>query len=244
MMIELIGVGVPRSGGGWLLRELSTTFEGGTLVAVGASTTAERLAVLDVVAGRRIPVEGRAWIDRQPLMPETVRKLRRAIGDVDPAVALREHRSIGWNVMIPGSPRPPLGALLRLPRPGPRKAAAAALAAVGLAGRFADSATLLGGADRVRVLLARALAHGQRHLLVRELDGAVPTHDVRPLLALLVSLSHRPGHVAIVTLADPSLAIALADQTLVVANGRQVRPREDQLPSSAELDRQLRVLRT
>jgi len=244
MMIELIGVGVPRSGGGWLLRELSTIFESGTLVAVGASTTAERLAVLDVVAGVRIPVEGRAWIDRQPLMPETVRKLRRAIGDVDPAVGLREHRSIGWNVMVPGSPRRALGALLRLPRPGPRKAAAAALAAVRLAGRFADPATVLSGADRVRVLLARALAHGQRHLLVRELDGAVPAYDVRPLLTLLASLSHRPGHVAIVTLADPSLAIGLADRILVLANGREVRPREDQLLSSAALDRGLRVIRT
>jgi len=242
-MIELIGVGVPRSGGGWLLRELCTTFESGTLVVIGAAARDERLAVLDVAAGRRIPLEGRAWIDRQPLMAETARKVRRGIGDIDPANPLREQRSIGWNVMEPGSGRRGLGGLLRLPRRGPREAAADALAAVGLPGRFADPALMLSPSDHVRVLVARALAHGHRHLLVRELDGTTSPPDTRQLLALLRALSRRRGHLVILTLAEPSLAASLADRLLLLAAGRQVREGQDSPRSAADLDRHLRVIR-
>jgi len=157
-MIELMGVGVPRGRDGWLLRELCTTFEGGTLVVIGAITREERLAVLDVAAARVIPREGRAWIDHHPLMRSTARTIRRLTSDVDPAASLGEARSIGWNVMAPAVTPLRLRGLLRLPRPGRRQAAVDALATVGLLGRFHDPAFLLTASERVRVLLARARA--------------------------------------------------------------------------------------
>ena len=82
-MIELLGVGVHDRRRGWQLRQVTATFDTGTLVAVTASPTDDTQALLDAVSGRRIPNEGRVWIDRLPLMRETASRVRRRIAHID-----------------------------------------------------------------------------------------------------------------------------------------------------------------
>lgn len=217
-MIELLGIGV-RTPSRAALHEICATLEGGQLVVVGAETAAERYALLDMLTARRLPVEGRLWVDRVPLMAETVTRVRAAVGEVDPESPLNPARSLLWNVMADHRLRA-LGRLLALPRRREREAAAAALAAVGLAGSAHDRAVPLAPEERVRVLIARALARRPRHLVVRELDGALAPHDAMKTLVLLRSLTRNERRVVVVSLAEPTLASSLADRLLFLSGGR------------------------
>jgi ABC-type phosphate/phosphonate transport system ATPase subunit len=218
-VIELLGIGL-RGPTPAALYEVCATLEGGQLVVVSAAGAAEREALLDVVTARRMPVEGRLWVDRVPLMAQTVRRIRASVGSVELNATLSPARSLLWNVMSGQTRLDTLGRLLPLPRRRERDAATAALAAVGLAGRAHDRPVPLSGIERVRVLIARALARGPRHLVVRELDRALPPHDAMNILVLLRALTRHDRRVVLVSLAEPTLASALADRLLHLSAGR------------------------
>ena len=217
-MIELLGIGVRHPAPG--LHEICATLEGGQLVVVNAATAAEREALLDVVAARRMPQEGRLWVDRVPLMAPTARRIRAAVGDVALNEPLAPARSLLGNVMSGRTRLHTLGRLLRLPRRCQRDAAMAALAVVGLAGRAHERAVPLNAVAGARVLIARALARRPRHLVVRELDRALPPHDAMNILLLLRALTRHERRVVLVSLAEPTLATALADRVLHISAGR------------------------
>jgi ABC-type polar amino acid transport system ATPase subunit len=227
-VIELLGIGISRPDRhGWLVREGSARLESGQLVIVSADTSAARLAVLDVVAGRCIPIEGRAWIHHVPLMRETARRIQRFGGEVIPGGALRSRCSLLGAVMIASRDRglgPPV-----LPSRRARAMAAAALEAVGLADRAHEPTPWLSRAEQSRVVIARALARGARHLAVRELDRLVPPHEVRPLLDVLRSLTRHERRLVIVTMVEPAVAIPLADRHLHIVGDRFLEgaPRDD-----------------
>ena len=242
-MIELFGIGIARHPAGWLLRNVSATLDGGQLVAVGARTADERGALLDVITARTVPAEGRLWVDRVPLMPATVSRLRASIADIDAAAPVAEGRSVLWNVMAPLTRLRGIGRLLRLPRRKERTGAAAALTAVGLADRAACSASTLAAPDRLRLHVARALAGGHRYLAVRDLDRALPPHDCMAMLVLLRSLTRTERRIVVVGLADPSLASALADRFLLIEDG-SLRRRHDVPAPAAEHERRLGIIRT
>lgn len=218
-MIELLGIGV-RALSGAALHEICATLEGGELVVVSAETAGERDALLDVVTAKRLPLEGRLWVDRVPLMADTVGRVRAAVADVDPDASINPARSLLWNVMSGQARLRALGRLLPLPRRRERDTATAALAAVGLGGQVHDRAVPLAPIERVRVLVARALARRPRHLVVRDLDRALPAHDAMKILVLLRSLTRNERRVVIVGLDDPAPATRLADRLLFLSGGR------------------------
>lgn len=218
-VIELLGVGVPRAGGGWLLHRVCATLDAGDLTLVLSTDPGDRLALLDAISGRRVPAEGRVWVSRTPLMPDSRSRIRRLCGEVDPTASLVERRSLFWNALAPVSGSSALGRLLRLPRRGEREAVLAALARVGLRGRADEPVGRLSPFDRVRFLVARALARDPRYLVVRDLDGAVALGEVGGLLALL-KLVARGGRLGIVvSLADGAAGRSVADQVLVLHEG-------------------------
>jgi ABC-type branched-subunit amino acid transport system ATPase component len=96
-MIELLGVGVARKRGGWLLRRVCADLESPYLTVVLSADPAERNALLDVVGARAIPEEGRAWVDGLPVMRETRQRLRALVADIDASAWRAEHRSPRWN---------------------------------------------------------------------------------------------------------------------------------------------------
>jgi ABC-type phosphate/phosphonate transport system ATPase subunit len=244
VVIELMGIGVLRRGADWLLHEVCATLQAGTLVVVGADRADARQAFVDVIAGVRIPVEGRVWIDRVPLMRESTGRVRRMTGDVDPTVLLAECRSLFWNALPSRAGRRTLGRLLLLPRPHERRATTAALAVVGLAERMQKPASGLTAADRVRVLIARALAHAPRHLLIRDLDRALPPDDVQPMLSLLRSFTRGDRRSVIVTLAEPPVAARLADRFLFLSAGRLVHDADCAPARNVGVERNLQLVRT
>src|SRR5215475_5870477 len=104
-MLELLGVGVPRSDGGWLLHRVCARFERSGLVLVISSRTEERKALFDVISARAIASEGRVWVDGVPAMHATAARLRHLVGDVELPPLLVPHRSIFWNVLGQGMSR-------------------------------------------------------------------------------------------------------------------------------------------
>lgn len=215
-MIELLGVGVPRRDGGWLLHRVCATLEAGELTAIVSEDPDERRALLDTIAGRRVPDEGRVWVSRVPLMRASASRIRALCGDVDPLAALVERRSLFWNALAPASGPRTLGRLLRLPRRAERQAALAALDRVGLRARADEPVASLSTFDRARFLVARALARRPRYLLVREPDALVGRDGVGRLLVLLRRIARDDRLGVVVSLATGE---AFADRVVVLREG-------------------------
>lgn len=203
-MIELLGIGVAEDAA-WCLRRLSARFEGRGLVAVLSARREERAAVLDVIAGRRIPTEGRAWIAGIPLGADTASRIRRRVGVVDVAAPVDPHRSVAWNVRdvergrrVPvwprfaamASARPALAALERVGLPRDERAPASALDAWG----------------RIRLAVARGLRDAPDCLVVPDADAHLGHDDARRLLALLRRLVRRDGVSVYASFGDGDLA--------------------------------------
>jgi hypothetical protein len=111
-MIELLGVGVRRDRGAWLLRNVCATVEAGELVLIVSPQTEERRALIDAVTGRRVPDEGRLWVNHVPLLRATARRIRGLGGLVELPGRLAGERSILWNALAPTGAVRALGGLL------------------------------------------------------------------------------------------------------------------------------------
>lgn len=218
-MIELLGVGLPRDEGGWLLHRVCATLEAGELTVVVSDDDEERRALLDAIVGRRVPAEGRVWVNRVPVMAGAAGRVRRLSGAVDPGTGLVERRSLFWNALAPVPGPRALGRLLRLPRRREREAVLAALERVGLRVRADEPVAALSAFDRVRLLIARALVRRPRNLIVRDPDTAVSPGDVGGLLALLRLLAHTDRLAVVVRVADRAAARPFADRLLVLREG-------------------------
>ncbi len=157
-MIDLLGVGAPREDGGWRLHRVCASFRRGEAILVVSQLPEERHALLDAVAARIVPEEGRVWVAHVPVARDTIRKIRGMVADVDVHARPVEHRSLLWNVLVAGkSGHRALHGLLRLPRKSERLAARRALERVGLGGREVETASGFGAVDRARLALAGAL---------------------------------------------------------------------------------------
>jgi len=221
-MIELLGVGVRHGRSTWLLRNVCARVEAGELAMVVSPQTDERRALIDAVTGRRVPDEGRIWVNHVPLLRATARRLRGLCGVVELPGRLVGERSVLWNALAPTGARRALGGLLRLPRQRDRHAVQAALERVGLRGRAQDPAAVLGIVDRLRLLVARALTRAPEHLVVSEPDTVLTRAELTVFLGLLrnIALHERLG--VIVSVASALDVWRLVDRLLVLDGGRLI----------------------
>jgi ABC-type phosphate/phosphonate transport system ATPase subunit len=218
-VIELLGIGVPRETGGWLFRHVCATLEAGEVTVVVSPDAEARRALLDALTGRRVPDEGRVWVSRAPVMPGSRRRIRRLCGEVDSQTQLARRRSLFWNAVAPVSGSRALGRLLRLPRRREREAVLAALDRVGLGGRAHEPVARLSAFDRMRFLIARALAPRPRHLVVHDPDAAVAPADLGGLLAVLRLVARNDRLGVVVSLEDVAAGRRFADRLLVLREG-------------------------
>src|SRR5262249_62189364 len=98
-MIELLGVGAPREDGGWRLHRVCASFRRGEVTLVVSHLPEERDALLDAVAARIVPEEGRGWGDHVPVSRDTARRIRGLVSEVDGQPSAVTHRSLLWNVL-------------------------------------------------------------------------------------------------------------------------------------------------
>src|SRR2546427_4283087 len=219
-MIELLGVGAPRQDGGWMLHRVCAQFRRGEVTLVVSRLTEERDALLDAVAARIVPEEGRVWVGRVPVSRDTVRRIRGLVAEVDVRARPVEHRSLLWNVLVAGkSGHRALPGLLRLPRKSERLAARHALDRVGLAGRELETASGLGAVDRARLALASALVTTPEVLVAREIDRGFDGPEAATVGALLRSLAHRERLAVLASASTPATASDFADRLVAIAEG-------------------------
>lgn len=219
-MIELLGVGAPRENGGWILHRICARFRRGEVAVVISRLPDERNTLLDAVAGRIVPAEGRVWIGRVPVFRDTTRRVRALVGEVDVRSRPVEYRSLLWNVLVAGkSGHRALHGLLRLPRQSERQAARRALEQVGLGGRELEIAAGLGAVDQARLALAGALVRAPEALIVRDLDRGLDGAEAPVVRALLHSLAVQERLAVLVGAATPSAAPGFADRLVAIVDG-------------------------
>ena len=213
-MIEFLGVGIPDERGGWLLHRVCARLERSELVALVTARAESGQAFLDAFAGRRIPVEGRVWVDGIPLMRETASRVRSLVSEAGPDARFTEYRSVLWNTLV--TPRAALTALLRFPRRAQRAAAIRALAAVQLETRWRDAVAALTSLERARLALARALARRPRAIVLRDVERTLGADDSAVFLRLVRGLARVERMAAVASVASASLAHACADRVIVL----------------------------
>jgi iron complex transport system ATP-binding protein len=218
MTIDLLGIGVAQPGGTPLLRRVCVRLERrGELVAVVARRRSERQAFLEVVSGRRIPDEGRVWVNGIPLMRQTAGRIRGVIADAGPDARLAAQRSLFWNTLV--TPHAVLEGLWRMPRAAERAAAMRALTAVQLRDRAHDRVAGLSAPERARVVLARALARRTPALVLSDAASALGIDGAIELLGLVRAIARTEQLTVLASTHSVVVARACADRILVLADG-------------------------
>ncbi len=222
--------GMGGSGGTTAVDGLSLEVASGELVALIGASGSGKTTTLRMVAGYEVPDAGRVVLDGRDitgLPPE-----RRNFGMVFQHYALFPHLSVGENVAF-GLEARGVSKRERLAK------AAAALAAVGLAGAVSRPVQSLSGGEQQRVALARALIIEPRVLLLDEpLSNLDPTLR-RTMREELRATLRRSGVTALFVTHDQEDAFAVADRVALLKAGKllQVGPAEElyDRPASREV---------
>lgn len=204
-------------GGRRVLGPLSAVFPPGRVTAVLGPNGAGKSSLMACLAGLHMPDEGEVLVDGQPRSALGPRDLARRIG------LLPQGTDVHWDVDVAT-----LVALGRYPhrsRWGPsaadRAAIACALETTDTAQFAARPMTALSGGEKARVLLARVLAGEPQWLLADEpLANLDPAHQLDTLECLRDIA--RSGAGVIVVLHDLNHALSVADEVLLLCEGRCV----------------------
>lgn len=200
-----------------VLDAVSARFQPGRVTAMLGPNGAGKSTLLACLAGLRQPDSGRVLLDGEPRARLSRRDLARRIGLL-PQVA-----DVHWDVDVAT-----LVALGRYPHRArwgetadDRAAVTKAMAATDVAQFAQRPVSALSGGERARVLLARVLAGEPEWLLADEpLANLDPAHQHDALECLRAVA--RAGAGVVVVLHDLNHALRVADQVVLLANGRIV----------------------
>jgi ABC-type branched-subunit amino acid transport system ATPase component len=221
-VIELLGIGLRSPRGEWLLRRVGVRLETPELTFVVADDRRARTALLDIMAARQVADEGRAWLGGRPVTRETASTIAARIADVQLHTPFVAHRSVLSNLTPRRWSHRIIRALLRGQRPEAWERTLRTLQSVGLGSCVDTPVAALDDWRRRRLSLARALMHQPDHLLVREIDDALPAAQAADVLGVLRTLAHVERVPVVVSTADSMLVYLFADRVLTLAGGRLV----------------------
>ncbi|MEN3162072.1 ABC transporter ATP-binding protein [Tistrella mobilis] len=197
------------------LKDLCLSFGPGQLVGLIGPNGAGKTTLLRLLAGLLTPQHGSVLLGGQPLHQLSAAARARRIS------YLAQGADVHWPL-----PTEAVVALGRLPhgdgrRPSDRRAIARAMAATGTQGFTGRRVDRLSGGERLKVLLARALAVEAPILLADEPVAALdPAHqlDVMDLLKALAG----DGRLVVAVLHDLGLAARFCDRLVLLAEGRLI----------------------
>ncbi|MCE8458934.1 thiamine ABC transporter ATP-binding protein, partial [Rhodovulum sulfidophilum] len=212
-MLNLEGLAIRQ---GNFVLEADLTVAPGRIVALLGPSGAGKSTLLDSIAGFLAPDRGRVlWqgSDLGPLAP----------GDRPLSVLFQDnnlfpHLSAAGNVGLGLRPD------LRL-TPAQSRAVEAALDRVGLGGFGDRKPAALSGGQRGRVALARMLLRNRPLMLLDEPFAALGPALKAEMLALVAELARETGATVLFVTHDPADARTIADETVLVAEGRAHPPR-------------------
>jgi ABC-type phosphate/phosphonate transport system ATPase subunit len=191
------------------------------LTAVVSREAKARTALLDVISGRLVPTEGRAWIRGLLVARENAHLVRRRVGEVDLGGCLADEQSVLWNVLWPASRRfDLLRAYWRAASATWRRRGLQALESVELDTFAGVALRKLDRRSRYRLLIARALVPDPEVAVVARPDGDLPQPDATDFLGVLRAVARARRLAMLVSVTDPVLAHMLADRVLALDDGR------------------------
>jgi len=191
------------------------TVPAGRIVALLGPSGAGKSTLLDVIAGFFTPRSGRVVWDGTDItaLPPGVRPLSVLFQDNN----LFPHLTAAQNVGLGLRPD------LRLSSTD-WHSVEAALARVGLDGLGPRRPAALSGGQRGRVALARMLLRGRPLMLLDEPFAALGPALKREMLGLVSDLAHEAGATVLFVTHDPADAQAVAEDTVLVADGEAAAP--------------------
>ena len=215
-MLEVRGLSRSFEPGKPLLDRIDLAVAPGEWVALVGESGSGKSTLLNIVAGLDRPDAGEVRLDGRAVDYADDDALalwrRRHLGFVFQAFHLLPYLDVGGNVALPL-------ALLGAGADERRTKAAAALAAVGLAGLDARKPGSLSGGEMQRAAIARALVHGPRLVLADEPTGNLDEAAASAVLDCLGDAVRRAGAAALMVTHSP-LAARRADRVLRLAAGR------------------------
>ncbi|MGB4594557.1 MAG: ABC transporter ATP-binding protein [Anaerolineaceae bacterium] len=212
---ESVVFGYPNSGG-MVLDGMNLSILNGGMTAILGPNGAGKTTLLQVVLGWLKPHSGVVRLNGKPLTEYS----RREMGQTMSLVPQSEHISFDFSVVdyvLLG--RAPYLAPLDQPSHIDEEIALQAIETVGITHLANRSATALSGGERQLVLLARALAQQPKLLLLDEPTSHLDLSNKALLIKLLKSLNQR-GVSVLFTTHEPEVASQLADQMVLMRNGK------------------------
>jgi len=218
-MIELRGVSKSVMSGDrplTILHPLTMTIPKGQFLAIVGPSGSGKSTLLGLLAGLDAPSSGEVVIDGTSITglgEDDLARLRgKTIGFVFQFFHLVPSLTALENVMVP---------MELAGHPDPEGRARALLVEVGLADRGHHYPSQLSGGEQQRVAIARALANDPPVVLADEPTGNLDSATGRHIMDLLLGV-HRTRRTTLVLVTHDAALAALADERLVLRDGRPV----------------------
>ena len=225
-MIELRGVSKTVDSGGrplTILHPLDYSIPSDRLVAIVGPSGSGKSTLLGLIAGLDAPTSGQVLIDGidiTRLSEDELARLRgEKIGFVFQFFHLVPSLTAFENILVP---------MEIAGRRDPVTRAKKLLEEVGLQDRGHHYPSQLSGGEQQRVAIARALANDPPIVLADEPTGNLDSTTGRHIMDLLLNVRRARGSTLILVTHDAELA-SLADERLVLRDGRPVESREEAL---------------
>ena len=197
--------------------DVSYAFSSGTMYAIMGASGSGKSTLLSLLAGLKLPSEGRVLYDGQPTTELDCSQLRRdTVSVIYQEFNLFPLLTAEENVSYP----------LRLRKEEHSRIAdlaRQALTEMGLKeNEFRKLPNMLSGGEQQRVAIARALVTGSKVILADEPTGNLDSENSRHIVEILQKLAHEEGRCVIVVTHDPEVA-SCADLVLRMQDGRLAR---------------------
>jgi phosphonate transport system ATP-binding protein len=201
-----------------ILDRVSLDVAPGEIVALLGPSGAGKTTLFRCLTRLLTPEAGEMWVAGHPmhrLAGRDLARARREVGHVFQQFNLVRRLSALDNAVAGRLASAPLWRVIaRRFSADDRRAAAAALDRVGLAGRMHQRADRLSGGQQQRVAIARALVQGSRVLLADEPVASLDPETSASVLGLLREISRERGMTVLCSLHQPELAARFADRVI------------------------------